>query len=294
MRLQTYHPFEILVSRSLFDIDSAEIMVNAGIVYNYYNPGNFRDVKFDAGGDRLEPMPFSPRVVNGKKINYENITLRLDETVTRVVIYLVASFLPPLKWVPSAYFSPKIDEAWLMFRTFQTENDQSSFSIHGTTKNPKKEHIKYEVFDVNNFEIPEHVDGNTFYESTPNWLGNAFNLGIIGVAEKNDSTWTVKQCIKDNFPITFFLNTAMYQTANTDIFSGNVYEEIDEETLLEKRNKIERSNLLRNMPISVHEYRGNIQNYAVIDLTNNTRQLKFPMIYSSYKEGVLPAYTSPI
>lgn len=292
MKIQTFHPFQISVSKGIWESGSTEILVNGGIVYNFYNPGNFRKVRFDASGDELPKLPLSPTInEESKRINPKNISLRLGSGIERVTIYLVASFLPPLKWVPSSYYIPKIDRAWLLFRVYEQKDEQGSFTLYGTTKNLSSDNIKYETFDVNSFEFPEHVDETSFYEPEPVWMGNVFNLGIVGTIEKdNDGNWNITQCIKDNFPITFFLNIQSYQVCNTERFSNNISEILEGEEYDLKRQEIEGKNSLVFMPISVHNYRGNIQNSAVTLPSTRTNQLKFPLIYSSFKEGVLPAY----
>jgi hypothetical protein len=289
MKIETYHPFEVILSRSYFEPDSYEILVNQGTVYNFYNPANFRITKIDRDGLFLEKLPISVAIQSKDKEKKRVDPIRVIGDYTKIEIYLFASFLPPVKWVPSAFFIPKVDEVWLVFKIYQ-DNEEKPFFYIGNTKNSKPEHIRYEAHKAQEFNLEN--PNAAIYENEIDWNGNAFNLGIIASLEKKDGEWTIKQFIKEHFPVTFFFNFATYEMANSDRFSIDIQSYEDEEDLDAQLDKINLIGLLfSHYSFAGENYRGYINycnNLMPDDDTVGMRQPVFPtMSYTQYNNGIL-------
>lgn len=245
---------------------SVDAMVNYGRVYNFYNPLNFSETKINQNSIVLDDIPLRT------KEKVEQLCVPIADNIKRVAVYLMASFLPPKEWVPGAYFIPIIDESWLLFRLYESEEDQDQFILIGETKNSKHEHIKYEYWG--SLDEPFVNPNPIFFEDEPRIMGNAFNLGIIGIAERVSDIWNIKQCINNHFPVTFFFDTYTYETCNTHRFYLGAIEE---------KKKIEIGDYCGIMPPEARHYRGNIQ-YSQQFFRNENSQPLFPSLSYSHKE----------
>lgn len=244
-KIEREHPFQI----KIINVNNTpKIVINKGFVYNYYNPLNFRNVKWNRDSSFLPstPLPLDNDSITAESIVLSEYGIDIPSDKNAVNIYLLCSFLPPQKWVPSSFYIPVVDNAWILCVFVNDSKDEEGNSvsnygnivIKGETQNSSARHIKYECHDVNqpNFqpEILAMTGGNAedFYKDfgVENSLGNAFNMCLIGQAEKlaggssNSPNWIIYQYIKDNYPITFFLNTETYLACNTNMWNSNITE----------------------------------------------------------------------
>jgi hypothetical protein len=229
--VKKHHPFQI----SIFD---NILTVSKGIVYNFYNPLNFRRVRWDLNKDYLpqEPLPASVQERTLLNINMKDYGINLPENTVRVVVYLMASFNPPTTWVPSYFYIPMIDDSWIAIRCYSNSEDQSASTFIGSSTNRLPTNIQYQSVDFNlTYEPGESVSSlfeNSFVE------GKAFNLCIIGQAEYVDGKWEVVQFINSNFAVTNFLNIDSFEAHNTELFDQTIQGVGDYLTIKEKKERI--------------------------------------------------------
>jgi hypothetical protein len=140
--------------------------------------------------------------------------------------------LPPEKWVPGYSYIPKIDKSWVVCKYLSSLEESSEFTVKGQIKNPNPNNIKFEVFDINEFNEPasplfQAKEDYLEEEINPNF--NAVNLGPIAKLIKTGEEWRVFQFIKTNYPFTEFFDANFYEKCNTERFNLNLRERIDEE-----------------------------------------------------------------
>lgn len=271
MITETYHPFEILILKGLKDKDSLNLTINSGKIYNFYNPSNYRYVKYKRDGSFLPELPFNLN----SEIKSEEISLEILPEYYAVAVYILASFLPPKKWVPARSFIPKIDEAWVVFKVYSSSN-----FVVGETYNKKSEHIKYQSFAPD--QQLEYL-GEDIFETSLTSASKAFNIGIIGICEKDiNGEWHARQFIKENLALTSFLDIETFENHNTELFGlSENYNNLDDS----KANSINYYCGLSYPKSS--DYRGYIRhNKTSTTSTLSTRQTILPLISDSPTEVI--------
>lgn len=211
------HPFKIYI------IDN-KVFVNAGKVYCFYNPLNFKKVRWDASKSYLpnQPIPLSLTDRQTLGINDADLGIQIPSNTVGIDISLFASFSRPEKWVPANFYIPIIKKAWIVLTCFKQNGD---FTIIGKTKNEDRRDVKYEAFDPEKTE----PDDNDAYFSTADDIGNAWNLCLLGQAEFVENNWNITQCINKNFPITPIRNIWPYLASNTNIYNFNISNALSQE-----------------------------------------------------------------
>jgi hypothetical protein len=234
-----YHPFQVILNTQGSTLKSFN--VNAGKIFNFYNPLNYRNVLCDINKLPLPTLPYS--------LSSEDVVLESNKTISKtkfitdtsfiaqpqwdkIIIYLFASFFPPEKWVSGSSYIPFIDKAWIVYNYYTTLNENFSFTTVGETKNPDKKNIKFEVFDINNFNLQEDslfaVEPSVF-EETINPNSSAVNLGPIAELTKKNNKWTTTQFIKENYAFTDFFDSAFYEKCNTERYNLNFEETLEKD-----------------------------------------------------------------
>lgn len=266
------HPFKIYITNNT-------VFVNAGQVYCYYNPLNFKFVRLNYNKPVLKKMPFS--------LNEEAVGIEIPEDMIAINVNLFASLLPPKKWVPANFYIPVIDRAWIVLTCFKEDKEDGSSVIIGQTKNLRKDNIKYEIFDPK--KPQPSAQEKKAYENKINKFGNAWNLCLLGQAELIDEKWQITQCVNNHFPITPLRNTWSYLTSNTEIYNGNISSESEENNLLKNpliTSFFERDVL--NLP-DITTHRGYISYTDMKNIiTTKWGQIKVPSSSISDKESLYP------
>jgi hypothetical protein len=194
-----------------------------------------------------------------------------------------------------------LDLAWVVFKLYKTKNDQVDFSFFGSTKNTKKENIKYELYDIN---LPDDDDVNSdfhkkIYEDKILAESNAFNIAVISQSEKINGEWKTDQFVKKHFPLTFFLSTNTYENCNTILFDQNILTEIGEpeySSELIERDRVFKNPMYRNInginfdaEKNTQNTRGYIQYYTQNTSFRSKYQFKFVSVSNSPKEELFNA-----
>jgi hypothetical protein len=209
MKVEVCHPFEVTVLPILnVDTESLYFTVNAGKVFNFFNPLNYRNVTCDRDGPVLPKLPFS------LKSNFADIkdqVFLIKEGWTKIYIYLYCSFLPPSKWVPGPSFIPIVDKAWIVYKSNTSE-------IGGETKNKRESNIKYQTYKAGATAAPGETNANLI-ETPYDLFGNAINYSPIACIEKIDDEWQVNQFLKDNLPITTLFDSSSFELHNTSRYN---------------------------------------------------------------------------
>jgi hypothetical protein len=209
MKVEVCHPFEVTVLPILnVDTESLYFTVNAGKVFNFFNPLNYRNVTCDRDGPVLPKLPFSLKSNFG---DIENKIFLIKEGWTKVYIYLFCSFLPPTNWVPGPSFIPLIDKAWIVYKSNSPE-------VVGETTNRGEFNIKYQTYKNGATEAPAETNSNLI-ETSNNLFGNAINYSPIACIEKIDDEWQVNQFLKDNLPITTLFDSSSFELHNTSLYN---------------------------------------------------------------------------
>jgi hypothetical protein len=219
----SFHPFEVTILQGLENPESLNFAVNIGKVFNFYNPLNYRKVKYDATGVLLPNLPYSlvPSTESPDNTSFE-FSFE-EQQAYKINIYLLCSFNPPSGWVSGPSYIPMIDNAWIICKYFFDEQDSSLFAIKGQTKNQSDTNIKFESFDYNLENYQGEEPNLAFYEEEINPRGNAVNLGIIASLNKQeDDTWKISQFLKENYPVMDFFNSNDFEFNNTTLFDQNV------------------------------------------------------------------------
>lgn len=219
MKIETLHPFEISIYK---DGAIDRLKVNYAKVYNFYNPSNYREVKFKRDGLVLPKLPIR---TDEKAPPVNEYSLAITQDINFIVVHLMASFLPPLKWVPSKKFIPKIDNVWLVFRIYNKNTDnitlfnaKEHIEIIGETNNSSIKHIKYEYFNKYKKDKSETEVIDKKFKF--NLKGSAVNLATVGIASKKETgSWEIKQYLKSNLPLTLTMETSIYEMCNTPRFN---------------------------------------------------------------------------
>lgn len=217
------HPFKIsVVNNSIF--------VNGGRVYCYYNPLNFQNVRWDAKKSFLpqQPLPVSDELQKEEGIKISENGIPIPQKTEGINIYLLASFLPPKRWIPSAYYIPIIQRAWiaLLCAKKNEENPESvDLTIIGETQNFSSQNIRLRPVDQG-YGFRDVSENSDMYRPY-NEKSNAWNLGILGQVQKTENSWTIVQSIKNHFPITYFRDAFDYSTANTELYNVNNTDVLD-------------------------------------------------------------------
>lgn len=229
MKIETFHPFEISIYKESANID--RLKVNYAKVYNFYNPSNYREVKFKRDGLVLPRLPIP---TDEKAPDIKEFSLPIYQDVNFIIVHLMASFLPPVKWVPAKKFIPKIDNVWLVFRIYKKDTDnitlfnaKKHIEIIGETNNSSIKHIKYEYFNKYKKDKSETEVINKDFKL--NLKGSAVNLATVGIASRNNSgSWQIKQFLKSNLPLTLTMETSIYELCNTSRYNiGNLDASLD-------------------------------------------------------------------
>jgi len=278
-----YHPFEVIILKGLQNEDSLNFAVNAGKVFNFYNPLNYRKAKYDALGVFLPNLPY--KVVRESIIpseSWQNTSFEFSfegQNAYKINIYLMCSFNPPSKWVSGTSYIPMIDNVWIICKYFFDENDSKIFAIKGQTKNQSSSNIKFEAFDFNKTsESLANPNNAVFLEDPIDTRGNAVNLGIIASLNKqDDDTWQVSQFLKENYPLMDFFNSNEFEFCNTTIFNQNVFQEesISDDSVQYQRND-QRKKVLNLIKQSSTVYERGYIKYTSETFSNASYQLKLP------------------
>lgn len=276
MQSQDYYPFKT----EIFKRNNSDIFaINAGKVFNFYNPLNYRNVTCDVNG---KPLPKLQFFLNEERKSERNGTIEetsfiLKPDYFKVNIHLLASFNPPDKWVPGPSYIPFLDKAWIACKAYLDEEDRSNFEILGNTKNLSDSNIKFESFNVNK---PEDTEGFEYlYRDEIYWGGNAMNLAIVASIYKNkEGNWVVEQFLNENYPLTEFFDSASFELMNTELYDINVSQILkDEEIELNETilgNKINVSTFLERP--SEATLRGSIKHNKNINIISFSNQQVFP------------------
>jgi hypothetical protein len=304
MSFNIYHPFEIVLNRDGDTITSFN--VNSGKIFNFYNPLNYRNVLYDLKKLPLPDLPYSlssnnvlledgSSIKKGKYI--KDTSYKIDSGAMQIIVYLFACFLPPEKWVPGSSYIPLIDKSWVVCKVLNGMEENSDFRIVGQIKNPSPENIKFEVFDINNFNLNTsalYSSDEDLFEEEINSNFSAINLGAIAKLVKTGNNWVVTQFIKENYSFTEFFDASFYEKCNTERFDLNLREKIKEE---EKENSVIYQNFLNKKralefmrPPTKEHMRGYIKytaQGAVIESKILDAQYKFPPDYNYIRLEVL-------
>jgi hypothetical protein len=239
MSFGLYDPFQVVLNKEGNNVTSFSI--NSGKIFNFYNPLNYRNVLCGLKKPALPELPYSISSNNviledGKSITkikfIEETSFKINSSTMQIVIYLFACFLPPEKWVPGSSYIPFIDKSWVVCKFFNGLGEDSEFTIVGETKNPSPENIKFEVFDINKFNLessPLYSSNKDLFEEEINSNFNAVNLGPIAKLIKINNNWQITQFIKDNYAFTELFDSSFYEKCNIPEFDLNLREKIKEE-----------------------------------------------------------------
>lgn len=273
------HPFKISVRNN-------SVFINGGRVYCFYNPLNFQNVRWDSKKPFLpqEPIPVSEELQREEGINTRDYGISIPVGTVGINVHLMASFLPPKKWVPSHFYIPIIQRAWIVLVCTKADGEDLTSEIKGSVLNLTNDNIRYQSFDIN-LPVPENEE---VYNPEPNPLGNAWNLGLLGQVEKIENNWKIVQCISDHFPITPFRNLWSYAGSNTEIYDQNILTELSNETPeeggksdylieIEKKEKLILKNpLLNTLPGQINvPNRDTHRGHIIFSDFNNIRASKF-------------------
>lgn len=191
------NPFKVILT------DDSVFQVNAGKVYNYYNPLNFSWAAYKKpDGEKL--VQLSKEENNRQKIS-------IDEQDISIEIYLMCSFKFPDFWVPGWYFPPDIAESWIVVRRKKSGggnvyiNDEESV----LTVNPPN----FSTLEVNNAS-----NGGDMI----NILPAAPLCCIAKIIKKENGELELNQLLNSNFPVFSLLSYESYLRINQrGVFSGS-------------------------------------------------------------------------
>ena len=288
-----YHPFEVIISKGLENPENLRFSVNSGKVFNFYNPLNYRKVKYDALGLFLPDLPYKALKTEIKPEEaWQNTSFEFKQAY-KINIYLLCSFNPPTKWVSGPSYIPMIDNAWIICKYFLDESDNSIFEIKGQTKNQSDTNIKFESFDYNLQNYQGEEPNIAFYESPIDTRGNAVNLGIIASLNKQqDNTWKVSQFLKENYPIMDFFNSNDFEFQNTSLFDQNVTKSSAEDNITEDDFKYQ-INTERRKIVGLIDFQNFESERGYIKYTSelsNTSFYQFKLPYTSIPCEYLSSY----
>jgi hypothetical protein len=301
MSSNIYHPFQVVLNIQNDSLISFN--VNSGKIFNFYNPLNYRDVLCDINKLPLPKLPYS--------LSSEDVVLESNKTISKtkfitdtsfpvkggtqkIIIYLFASFLAPEKWVSGSSYIPFIDKSWIVCNFYGDLDENSSFTTLGQTKNPDVKNIKFEVFDINEFNLQTdslYITNPDLFEEEINPNSSAVNLGPIAKLTKINNIWQISQFIKENYAFTDFFDSFFYEKCNTEKYDLNFREVIPKEPETERYESESYQNFLNKKaifkfmapPVKTH-LRGHFKYTAnTIGMTETKileEQYKFPRDYN--------------
>lgn len=190
------NPFEVIITENEY------FQVNAGKVYNYYNPLNYSWSAYK------RPDAEKLKILSKEEDNDQKIVI--DDQDIAIEIYLMCSFKFPDFWVPGWYFPPDIIDSWIVVR-------RRKIGGGNTYINDADSVLTVSSPNFSTVKVRNQSNGQDML----NVLPAAVLCCIAKIKRNEEGELEFNQLLNSHFPIFSLLSYENYLTINQrQLFSG--------------------------------------------------------------------------